>query len=722
MMKKRLSIALWTCFVATQLAAQSPSGFLGIPLGPAINTLYDESQPRLSPDDSRLYFVRGKHPENAAGRAGGQDIWYSERQADGSWGPARNLGTPLNNALHNSVGAVLDGGNTLLVTNQYAQSGQQARAGIAQSRMTQGVWSNPTPVFTHPVGDAAQGTLSFHARSVDGPIVLAFVPQPGAKEDLYVLLPSPQGGWQAPKSLGSLLNTAGTETAPFLAPDGHSLYFSSDGMGGSGSGDIFMSRRLDDTWTNWSDPLNLGPAVNTAGFDGHFILDAQGANAYFMSGPTASALGDIYQVALRDIPALAPAPRKDDTLRIFTKAGVPVPFSLESFGVPADRSTLVNGGSIDGQGLIRIQRGRPNFEYVPAEDFAGTETLRLNYCDPPDADNCDQITVIATVENNVIVLPPPVIAFSTLRGMTKVDVPVIVNGPDQILRRTDLALSMSKQTKPHGKIRIEEVVGRMQLVYTPLPGFSGMDTIALYEPCPTGENCRIGQVIVHVFDEPVRVDTVQPVPAADVLIAGKVFDEATGKPMQAEIEFFAQPGNRPLGKIKSDPLTGRYELRLPGQEQYSIAVNQTYYFPVSEAVDPGQAGPNGKLEKDIPLTPMPMEVGQSFVLKDIYFDLDKSVLKPESRAELQRLYDLMTQYPTMEIAIQGHTDNWASDAYNIQLSQNRATAVLNYMKFMGVMGTRMTAKGFGEAKPIATNDTDEGRALNRRVEFVITKM
>jgi OOP family OmpA-OmpF porin len=618
-MKKQVPIVLLACLFAVQLSAQGTAGFKGVALGPTVNTIYDETQPRLSPDDSRLYFVRGKHPENGGGRAGGQDIWYSERQPDGTWSAARNIGTPLNNPQHNGVGAVLDGGNTLLLLNQYLLDGAVGRPGISRSRQIQGVWSNPANIFAHPLDEKAEGNLSFHAQRGDGPIVLSYVPAAGAKEDLFVLLPNSQGGWQAPLPLGNVLNTAGMETAPFLSADGRSLYFSSDGHGGSGGGDIFLSQRLDDSWTQWSAPLNLGPAVNTAGFDGHFIVDAQGAHAFFVSGPTPQALGDIYTIALRDIPALAPPVDISDTLLIFTKADVPVPFSLESFGVPNERASLVTVKSTDGQGQLIQNRSRPHFQYSPAAGFSGTEVMQLAYCDPPQADKCKFIVVIATVQNDIKILPP-----------------------------------------------------------------------------------------------------VDPLPE-DLLIAGRVFDEGTGQPMEAEIEFFAQPGDRSLGKIKSDPLTGHYELRLPGKATYTIAVNQTYYFPVSETVDPGKGDLEGRLTKDIPLTPLPIEVGQSFVLKDIYFDLDKSILKPESRAELQRLYNLLVQHPTMEIAIQGHTDNWASDDYNIRLSQSRATAVVNYLKFMGVMGARMSAKGFGEAKPIATNETEEGRALNRRVEFVIVK-
>ena len=122
------------------------------------------------------------------------------------------------------------------------------------------------------------------------------------------------------------------------------------------------------------------------------------------------------------------------------------------------------------------------------------------------------------------------------------------------------------------------------------------------------------------------------------------------------------------------------------------------------------------------MTPIPMEAGQTFVLKNIYFDLDKSILKPESKEELTRLHELLSNYPNMEIQVNGHTDNQASDEYNQKLSESRAGAVVNYLKYKGVMGYRMSSQGFGEKVPVSTNETVEGRALNRRVEFTIIKM
>ncbi|MDR1006593.1 MAG: OmpA family protein [Bacteroidales bacterium] len=115
----------------------------------------------------------------------------------------------------------------------------------------------------------------------------------------------------------------------------------------------------------------------------------------------------------------------------------------------------------------------------------------------------------------------------------------------------------------------------------------------------------------------------------------------------------------------------------------------------------------------------PYEVGQVVVLKDIFFDFDKSILLPQSYIELNNLLDVLNKYPQMTIELRGHTDNYGTDAYNLPLSQRRAAAVYDYLIAHGIDKSRLSYKGYGAKIPIADNNTDEGRAKNRRVEFSI---
>ena len=113
------------------------------------------------------------------------------------------------------------------------------------------------------------------------------------------------------------------------------------------------------------------------------------------------------------------------------------------------------------------------------------------------------------------------------------------------------------------------------------------------------------------------------------------------------------------------------------------------------------------------------EVGKSIRLDNIFFDFDKAVVKPESEAELGKVVDLLTDYPFMHIEISAHTDDQGSDAYNMQLSDARAKAVVDWLSAHKVDAARLTWKGYGESKPVAGNADETGRALNRRVEFTV---
>lgn len=115
-------------------------------------------------------------------------------------------------------------------------------------------------------------------------------------------------------------------------------------------------------------------------------------------------------------------------------------------------------------------------------------------------------------------------------------------------------------------------------------------------------------------------------------------------------------------------------------------------------------------------------VGCTFVLKDIFFEFDKSTILQQSYFELRSLISLLETYPNMRIEIRGHTDSKGSDSYNQRLSENRAKAVTDYLISKGISEKRLQYKGYGKTMPIDTNDTEEGRANNRRVEFKITAM
>jgi len=203
------------------------------------------------------------------------------------------------------------------------------------------------------------------------------------------------------------------------------------------------------------------------------------------------------------------------------------------------------------------------------------------------------------------------------------------------------------------------------------------------------------------------------------LLKGFIYDEDTKKPLEAQIVLTDNEKNEELAVFTSNAQTGRYLVSLPSGKNYGIAVKKDGYLFHSENFVIPENAQYQEIQKDIYLKPI--KVGQSIVLRNIFFDFDKATLRPESKTELENLIKLMNDNPNIKIEISGHTDNIGSAAYNQKLSESRAKAVVDYLIEHGIDKSRLSYMGYGFDKPIAPNDTEEGRQLNRRVEFKIVE-
>jgi len=265
-------------------------------LDAAVNSVYAEVHPMVSPDGLRLYFTRKNHPRNT-GAALRDDIWVAERDEAGDWKRARNAGPPLNDAGHNYLNGISPDNNLALIAANYEDP--QARERLYLARRNGAAWSKPLPLDL-PGLENQNEYAAFHLASDNRSILLSLEREGGmGYKDLYVSFLNASGSWTAPVNLGPDINTIADETTPYLAPDGSTLYFTTTGRYGYGSSDLFVSKRLDDTWQRWSEPLNLGPAINSAGWDANFSLQADGQFAYFTSYNPANRSEDIARIRLK---------------------------------------------------------------------------------------------------------------------------------------------------------------------------------------------------------------------------------------------------------------------------------------------------------------------------------------------------------------------------------------------------------------------------------------
>jgi hypothetical protein len=272
--------------------------FAGKPenLGPSINSRYDEIMPVISPDGNTLYFDRKDHPDNTNGTLN-DDIWVSQKDAKGNWSEAENAQEPFNNSGHNFLTGISADGNYALLGNVYEPDGTMT-SGLSFSQKRSNGWSAPSKVGVADYYNSNKFS-EFHLHANANIIVMTVQRKDGyGAKDLHVSFLLPNGSWSAPKNLGPDVNTASTEMSPHIAADGKTLYFATDGRSGYGNKDMFVTRRLDDTWVHWSEPQNLGPQINSKLWDAYYSLPASGEYAYFASEKLAVGKTDIFRIRL----------------------------------------------------------------------------------------------------------------------------------------------------------------------------------------------------------------------------------------------------------------------------------------------------------------------------------------------------------------------------------------------------------------------------------------
>ncbi|MGN6400269.1 MAG: OmpA family protein [Flavisolibacter sp.] len=205
-------------------------------------------------------------------------------------------------------------------------------------------------------------------------------------------------------------------------------------------------------------------------------------------------------------------------------------------------------------------------------------------------------------------------------------------------------------------------------------------------------------------------------PAKTLWVKGKVFDKQTSAGLPSTVELIDLASKQIISRVQTDE-TGNYLITLPVGKDYAFNVNRRGYLFYSDNYSLKEKAPDSTYEKNIPL--QPIEVNAAIVLRNIFFDVNKYELKPESQIELDKVVQLLQDNPAVKIQIEGHTDNVGSATDNQKLSENRAKSVVSYLNSKGISLTRLIAKGFGATKPIADNSTEEGRAQNRRTELKI---
>ncbi|MFM8349077.1 MAG: OmpA family protein, partial [Bacteroidota bacterium] len=222
--------------------------------------------------------------------------------------------------------------------------------------------------------------------------------------------------------------------------------------------------------------------------------------------------------------------------------------------------------------------------------------------------------------------------------------------------------------------------------------------------------------VVAVKDSVVAT-VVQEVTPQVTLVKGVISDFMGGQPLEAKIQMVDNDKNEVIAEGSSNSRSGKYLFTLPSGRNYAIVVRRDDYLFHSENFDLPAGQGYQEIRKDIQLKKI--AVGNKIVLNNIFFEYNKATLSSDSYHELENLFSLLKESPTIRMEISGHTDGKGSAAGNLSLSQERANSVVAWLVGKGISPDRLVAKGYGLTRPVAGNDTEEGRKQNRRTEFEI---
>ncbi|WP_296622919.1 OmpA family protein [Marivirga sp.] len=652
-----------------------------VELNDEVNSRYHESAPLVTPDNQRLYFTITNHPENNEGRDNSQDIWYSDKQADGTWGKAIHMESPFNKRKFNQVFTILDEGNSLFIRG----GSNKRKKGFSIVTKDENGWNRPEELEIEGYEDMSKGIFSGATISQDRSAIIIYMNEREKKpfSDLYLSKRQADGSYSRPKMIESL-STYKDEFGPYLAEKDQVLYYASNREGTLGDVDVWKVRRLDDSWLKWSEPENIGPPINTDGFDSYFSVDKSGNNA-FTTRTYVSADG-----SNMNIYGLIPKAKitiKGKVLDTESKK----PLSLYLTAEPQNDKPLNLDVKSDGNYQFITYKNK-SFRFIAAK--IGYEQLN------------ESLDLSAIMNDTVIhkdLLLTPIKTKVNLYGLITDSKTLQAVNAGVYVKKNNFKDSTRTRFKDGGYSLTLEGGGEYQIKIVSED----------YEEVQEVFNVEIPE---GTYEYEVRKDYEMNKAFKPYIISGIVLDEKTQEPLEAELTFEIQDTTITKTKSKTD---GTFEVSIPKAGELIIRGKKINYLNLEDEILIADNQDFTQYNKQLLMSPI--EVGKTVIIDNIYFNFDKTTLKEASFPELDRLTDLMMQNPGIKIEILGHTDSKGSDDYNLTLSEGRAQSVMQYLLDKGITAQRMNAKGLGETSPIRSNETEEGRAENRRVEFTIVE-
>ena len=676
--KDKINRFIAICDFSTKAVRDSLPVFI-INAGPQINSYYDDYNAVELQYSSSLYFTSRRPMDNymniASHSVYPERILYSPNFVDSIANEAMDM--QLKSGKHLSVAGVDNNTNSLL----YYKG--KKRFGDVYTTQFKGQNGKPTKNKRLPSiiskKTSTEGSISF-ADNGDAYFISDRLGGIGGK-DIWYAQKKENNGFYRPQNLNSL-NTPLNEESVFVAPDGNTLYFSTNGLPGMGGYDIYKSVRL--PGGTWGTPVNMGYPINGPEDDLYYRSTSDTTLALFASRRSGGFGGlDIY----------------------YAKNDLRIPFEL--FGNVTDVQT----GRALGASVKLYDRVTDMPVATTVNDTIQGRYM-LNMEDIGDYYVQAEVPGYRSVIDGFAI---PTMRNSNIRldfALEKLLFPYTLNG----------YISDVKTGRPVFAEILIKPAGQNNLLYrTVSDAQSGYYTITIENKDDFDLSLRAMDYFDHneslslknVKEETGRKNFTMQKSISTYYVTGIVTSESDAVPLSANIAVSKHNGL--LAQETSTDENGKYELALSDIGPYLLEVNSEGYFFVNTVLQ--FIEDSTLVIRNFAMTKM--ESGAKMVIENILFNTGKATLLPESFNELNKLVNLLRENPNVKIEVSGHTDNTGSAALNKTLSRNRALTVRNYLISQGIAGERVEYEGYGFDRPIAPNNTEEGRAANRRVEIEI---